>query len=136
MAMQENLSQFLRHYCAAFHRDNIENVADYFKAPLVMVFGDQHTVLDTRIKIRDTLQAMMTALLAREFDRSEVDRVSGAWFTEKTALISAEFTRYKVDGSVLERLGATYTVIADGIGLKIVAVVAHTVEGVLALPAA
>lgn len=133
--MQESLSQFLCDYCAAFRAGNIDAVANYFEAPLVMVFADQHAVLDTQAKICDLLQSMMTTLLARGFARSEVDRVSGAWLSDKTALISAEFTRYKVDGTVLERLGATYTVIASGVEFKIVSVVAHSVDAVLSLPA-
>jgi hypothetical protein len=130
--MEAELKQFMQDYCGAFKPDDCSRVLEFYNVPLAMVFADQLVVLNTKEEVAGTITAMLNALVEKNFKESKLDTIGVTALTEKTVLVSAAFTRYRRDGSVLERLGATYTVVRGAAGFKIVALVAHGVEGVRA----
>ena len=131
MTEQTNLSHFLLDYCAAFRPENIPSVAKFYQLPVTMIFDGQVTVLKTEEEIIATLQAIMDRLIAKNFQYSRVDQSHVHRLTENTALISASFSRLDTEGTVLEELGATYTLINDGNGYKIAVLVAHCTQAVI-----
>ncbi|RLA42907.1 MAG: hypothetical protein DRR06_13415 [Gammaproteobacteria bacterium] len=131
MTNQENINSFLYDYCAAFRPGNIPAVAKFYRPPVTMIFANQVSILDDEGKIIRTLQSIMDTLTNKDFSHSQVDSCNIHQLTDKTALLSATFSRLKTDGTLLEKLGATYTVIDDGDGYKIAALIAHGVETVI-----
>jgi hypothetical protein len=62
----------------------------------------------------------MASLRASEWGRSDIDRLQVFPYAESLAQIVADVTRYKRDGSVLEKLRATYMYQRDEESWKIV----------------
>ncbi len=62
----------------------------------------------------------MADLKERGWVRSSIDRLKTWALAEDLAMILADVTRHKADGSVLEQLRACYTVRRDAKGWKIV----------------
>lgn len=131
MTSQNTLKTFLLDYCAAFRPGNISAVAGFYLSPATLIFGDRISVLSNTDEIASTLQAVLDDLVGRGFCRSRVDSCHVHEFTENTALLSATFSRLKEDDSVLEQLGATYTVVNKGSGYKIATLVAHGTTSVI-----
>jgi uncharacterized NTF2-like protein DUF6841 len=131
MTKQTTLNNFLLDYCAAFRPGNIAAVAEFYHSPVTMIFGDRVSVLKNEDEIINTLQAVMDGLVNQGFCRSEVDSCHVHEFAENTALLSATFSRLKEDDTVLEKLGATYTVVNKGSGYKIASLVAHGTASVI-----
>ena len=77
------------------------------------------------------MQAVMNDLIKKDFCRSRVDSCNVHEFTANTALLSATFSRLKEDDTVLEKIGATYTVVNKGSGYKIASLVAHGTTSVI-----
>lgn len=123
--MTKQLEDFLTRYCESFRAGNIDAAADFYHEPATMIFADRMVVLHSRELIAQALERVLTGLITRGFSRSVVDELQVIPLTDRTALISAAFSRLRSDGEVLERLGATYTVIGGDRGFKIAAVVTH-----------
>ena len=62
----------------------------------------------------------MTDLKERGWVRSDIDQLKAWALAEDLAMILADVTRHKADGSILERVRACYTVRRDAKGWKIV----------------
>jgi hypothetical protein len=131
MHNKTNLEHFLRAYCEAFRQGNIPAVVEFYYFPATMIFDDRVIVITDKDKGLGLFNSLMDDLIKQNFDHSRVDSCYVHPLTDRTALISASFTRLKKDGSILQRLGATYTIVTGGNNLKIAAVVAHGVEGVI-----
>lgn len=125
------LKHFLHDYCAAFRPGNIPEIAKFYHLPVTMIFGDQVNTLTTEHKVVSMLGAVVQSLVSRGFDHSRVDDCYIHPLTNHSALISATFSRLKADGTVLEQLGATYTVINTGDGYRIAVLVAHDLGRVI-----
>jgi hypothetical protein len=67
-----------------------------------------------------TFGKIMTGLKERGWARSTVDRLKVWALAEDLAMILADVTRQKADGSILERVRACYTVRRDAMGWRIV----------------
>lgn len=131
MPNQTTLNSFLLDYCAAFRPGNIAAVAEFYHSPVIMIFGDKVTILKNTEEVITTLQAVMNDLIKKDFCRSRVDSCNVHEFTANTALLSATFSRLKEDDTVLEKIGATYTVVNKGSGYKIASLVAHGTTSVI-----
>lgn len=119
------VEEFLQRYCEAFRAGNATAAAAFYHAPAAMIFDDRLVVLDSHAKLAAVLDRILTGLIERGFSRSIIDRMEVMPLTDNTALINAAFSRLRADGTVLERLGATYTVIGGDSGLRIACVVTH-----------
>lgn len=123
--------EFLRDYCASFVPGNMEIVAAYYRLPVTMIFGENIQVLDTRDKVLKALNAVMDGLVEKGFDHTEVDEYHCHRLNDTTSILSAAFSRLKTDGSLLEKLGASYTVVNDGAGYKISYLIAHRPDRIM-----
>ena len=131
MTNQDALKTFLLDYCEAFRPGNISAVVEFYHSPATMIFGNRISVLSNGDEIASTLQAVLDDLVDRDFYRSRVDSCHVHEFSEYTALLSATFSRLKEDDSVLEQLGATYTVVNKDNGYKIATLVAHNTTSII-----
>ena len=131
MTSQQQLNSFLLDYCETFRPGNLPAVAEFYHLPVTMIFKDRVTVLNTIADVILALQSIMDGLVKRSFTHSRVDECHAHQLTETIGLLSAKFSRIKADGTVLEKLGATYTVINSGDGYKITVLVAHEPENTI-----
>lgn len=127
----QTVEDFIREYCAAFVPGNGGAASAFYHQPAVFVFGDTVSVFDTHRELAATFKQMLATLSSRDFKASKPDRIAVAALTDNTYCVSAAFTRYRHDGSVLERAGGTYTVVRTDAGFRIAAVIAHAAETTL-----
>jgi hypothetical protein len=73
---------------------------------------------------------MLDRLREQHFARSAWERLSVKTLAPTLALAAMHWTRYRADGSVLETLGATYTLVRNDGGWRIVALVGHGADTV------
>jgi hypothetical protein len=71
---------------------------------------------------RSGLSRLMLELQQRDWARSAIDLTKTWALADNLAMTLADFTRYKADGSVLEKARACYTARHDGKSWKIVAI--------------
>lgn len=128
MTVQKELNEFILNYCDTFRPGNIDEVAKFYHLPVTMIFKDRVAVLNSRAEVMLALQSIMDDLVKRDFSHSRVDECHAHQLTDIVGLLSAKFSRIKADGTVLERLGATYTVINNGDSYKITVLIAHEPE--------
>lgn len=131
MIVEAEIKAFLRAYVSAFLPTTLATAAGMYETPATMIVNDQVSQIHSKDALFSALNAVMKALVAQGFDHSEIDNVYVHPLTERAALVSANFSRCKTDGAVLERLGATYTVVKKDHGYRIVTVVAHGPEAVI-----
>ncbi|MBV1932039.1 MAG: hypothetical protein KUG71_10015 [Porticoccaceae bacterium] len=131
MVPQSDLNNFLLDYCSAFRPGNITKVAEFYHLPVTMIFANQVKVLNSIEEVVSTLQAIMDNLIQQSFHHSRVDKSYIHRLADKTALLSARFSRLNADDTVIETLGATYTVVDDGKGYRIAALIAHDTEAII-----
>ena len=71
---------------------------------------------------------MFDDLVARGFHSTKADTVVIRRIDHDVALVDAAFTRRRVDGSVLERVGALYVCRRSGEGWNVAVLVAHPAD--------
>ena len=117
----KELEAFYQSYIAAFNREDIDAFTESFAYPYAWISG-RHGLSQcaTEGDHQRSFGKIMADLKERGWARSSVDRFKTWALAEDLAMIMADATRYKADGSVLERVRACYTVRRDGKGWKIV----------------
>ena len=117
----KELEAFYQSYIAAFNREDIDAFTESFAYPYAWISG-RHGLSQcaTEGDHQRSFGKIMADLKERGWARSNVDRLKTWALAEDLAMILADATRYKADGSVLERVRACYTVRRDGKGWKIV----------------
>lgn len=125
MPPQQTVQDFMGRYCATFTPGNAAAMADFFHHPVAMIFGGNFLLLNTPQELTTTFEAMLAGLAARGFSHSTPDRLAVTQLADQTFWVTGAFTRYHRDGSVLETVGATYTLLAGDAGFRIAMVVAH-----------
>ncbi len=116
------LESFYRHYIDVFNRED-ERFYDCFAHPYGAVSGERGLATvanddDNRKNFRRT----MTALKERGWIRSDIDSIKAWALGDNLGMIVSDVTRYKTDGSVLEKLRACYMVRRDSSGWKILTI--------------
>src|SRR5581483_5904496 len=117
----KELEAFYQSHIAAFNREDIDAFTESFAYPYAWISG-RHGLSQcaTEGDHQRSFGKIMADLKERGWARSSVDRFKTWALAEDLAMILADATRYKADGSVLERVRACYTVRRDGKGWKIV----------------
>ena len=116
------LETFYRHYIEVFNRED-DGFFDCFATPYASVSGSRGlTTVANDADHRSEFRRTMIALTDRGWARSDIDRIK-AWATaENLGMILSDVTRYKTDGSILEKVRACYMVRRGGDGWKIVTI--------------
>lgn len=115
------IEQFYARYIDGFNREDIDLFMQSFDLPFVALSGEHGATVfaDEAAQQRFYTQTMI-AIQGRGWARSVVDRLKAWPLANNLATLMADVTRYKKDGSILERLRAFYTLRNDGKSWKIV----------------
>jgi ketosteroid isomerase-like protein len=119
----KELEAFYKSYAAAFGREDVAAIAESFACPYAWITG--HHGLDqyaSESDVQHMLGKFVADLKERGWVRSDIDQLKTWPMAEDLAMILADGTRYKADGSMLERVRACYTVRRDAKHWKIVTV--------------
>ena len=117
------IEQFYGRYIDGFNREDIDHFIQSFDLPFVLLSGEHGATVfaDEAAQQRFYTQTMI-GVQGRGWGRSAVDQIKVWPHAKNLATLMADVTRYKKDGSILERLRAFYTMRNDGKAWKIVTV--------------
>jgi NTF2-like protein (DUF6841) len=117
----KELESFYKLYIAAFNREDVDAFSDAFAYPYAWITGRQGlSQCATESDHQRNFGTIMAGLKGRGWVRSDIDQLKMWPLAEELAMILADVTRYKADGSLLERVRACYTVRREGKTWKIV----------------
>lgn len=118
--IRKELETFYQSYIAAFNREDIDAFSATFDFPYAWVTG-RHGLSQcaSQSDHQRSFATIMTDLKQRGWARSGIDQLKTWPLAEDVAMILADVTRYKADGSVLERVRACYTLRRDAKDWKI-----------------
>ena len=120
-AISGEIEAAYHHYIEVFNREDAAAFVGCYAHPHVMLSGEQGlSSVQTEADHHQVYQNIMASLRASEWGRSDIDRLQVFPYSESLAQIVADVTRYKRDGSVLEKLRATYMYRRDEESWKIV----------------
>jgi ketosteroid isomerase-like protein len=125
MAEYEKIAQeveaFYRSYIDGFNREDIDIFMQSFDLPFVVISGEQGaSVCSSEADQQRFYTLMMSAIQEQGWARSSVDQLRVWPLAERLAILLADVTRYRRDGSVMAKLRAFYNVRNDGKNWKIV----------------
>ncbi|MGH7916140.1 MAG: DUF6841 family protein [Candidatus Binataceae bacterium] len=120
---EPELESFYAAYIEAFNREDTELFARSFSYPYAWIDGARGlTVCAHEDDHRRTFALIMRGLKERGWASSRADRVTSWVMADKLAMVLADVTRYRNDGSILEQVRACYTVRREAGSWKIVTV--------------
>lgn len=119
----QEIEQFYKSYIDGFNREDIDLFLQSFDLPYVVLSGEHGATVcaDEAARQRFYTQTM-SGIQGRGWARSATDRTKVWPLAENLATLMADVTRYKKDGSILERLRAFYSLRNDGKSWKIVTI--------------
>jgi ketosteroid isomerase-like protein len=115
------LEAFYKEYIAAFNREDIDAFTESFAYPYAWITGGRGLgQCATESDHQRSFTKIIADLKERGWVRSDIDQLKTWPMAEDLAMILADVTRHKADGSVLERVRACYTLRRDAKNWKIV----------------
>jgi ketosteroid isomerase-like protein len=121
-------------YFEAFQTLDPEAVLPYYHTPFLALTPAGVRAVDDVADARAMFADMMKALRERGYARSGWARLGLRQLSADTAMVSCEVTRYRADGTALERFGATYAFRKTEAGWRIAMLTIHDADAVLDLP--
>jgi hypothetical protein len=119
--IRTDLEGFYKSYIAAFNREDIDAFTECFGYPYAWITGGRGLgQCATESDHQRNFAKIISDLKERGWARSAVDQLRAWPLAEDLAMILADVSRYKADGSVLERVRACYTVRRDAKNWKII----------------
>lgn len=116
------LESFYRGYIDAFNREDLDHFLGCFGIPYGWVTGERGlTVTTSEDDHQSGFSRIMLDIKQRGWARSAIDQLKTWALGDNLGMILADYTRYKADGSILERGRACYTARRDGKAWKIIA---------------
>ncbi|MBI3250156.1 MAG: hypothetical protein HYZ50_26980 [Deltaproteobacteria bacterium] len=111
-----------RHYIDVFNREDAAGFVGCYTHPHTMLSGEHGlSPVQTEADHHRGYQQIMKVLHKQEWGRSGIDQMQIWPFSESLVQLVADVTRYKKDGSVLEKLRACYMLRREESGWKILA---------------
>jgi hypothetical protein len=114
------LETFYRHYIDVFNRED-DRFYDCFANPYAVISGERGIVTVGNDN-RDSFARTMKVLKEHGWQRSGIDRITAWALGEDLGMIMSDVTRYKIDGTVMQKIRACYTLRRDGDRWKIVTI--------------
>jgi hypothetical protein len=122
-SIQSELEDFYKCYIDTFNREDIDRFGESFAFPYGWISGDRGLIECTSESDHQRGFARIIAgLKDRGWVRSGIDQLRIWPMAGDLAMLLADVSRYKSDGSPLERVRACYTVRRDSKGWKIVTI--------------
>jgi hypothetical protein len=120
-------------YIGAFSAGRTDVVAnEVYAAPSFQLGAGGADVRMTAADTQARFDATHRSLALQEYDRSETDRAEICVINDGAALLSAHFTRYRTDGSVLSKGASSYLFGRFDDGWRIVAIMANPAAKLIA----
>jgi hypothetical protein len=108
-------------YAAAFGSEDVAAIGECWSYPCALITGEQGLYqFATGGDFRGMVGKLLADLKDRGWVRSEINQLKTWPLAEDLAMMLVDGTRYKADGSVLERVRALYTVRLDNKSWRIV----------------
>jgi ketosteroid isomerase-like protein len=108
-AIIQELEAAYHHYIEVFNRQDAAGFVGCYSHPHSMLSGEHGmVVVNTEADHQRGYERMMVSLRESGWECSGIDRVQIWPFSASLAQLVADVTRYKKDGSVLEKLRASY----------------------------
>ncbi len=123
---QAEVKQALRDYVADFSTLDLDVYLRHYHKPLMMARAGGVTVLQTVDDMKSFFAATVERLKSEGYGRSEWEEIEVQVLSDKTAYANATATRYKKDGSVLERAGTSYVMYKSDEGWQVAAMMSRT----------
>ena len=121
-AIIRELETAYHHYIEIFNREDAAGFVGCYTHPHTMLSGEHGlSTVNTEADHHRGYQQIMKTLHKQEWGRSGIDRIQIWPFSESLAQLVADVTRYKKDGSILEKLRASYMFRRDSGAWKILA---------------
>ena len=119
--LTKEMESFYRRYIEAFNSEELTGLAELFSYPWGSIGGRRGMlVIKDQADFMRAMGKSKGVLRDRGWTRTAIDTIH-AWPTaDDLGLLMADFTRYREDGSVLERGRACYTMRRDAAAWKIV----------------
>lgn len=128
---EEWITEVFNGYVIAFQTLKPRLVASYCHVPCMFIGSQGTRVMTTASDVESLLSAMMAALKARGYARSDITDMKVSRMSDVSALVSVRRVRYRSDGSELERLGETYTLRNVDGAWKIVTALVHDPDSIV-----
>ena len=130
--LKEEIITVWNNYFSFFSEGRADFIADrIYAAQSYYVENDGPVFIPTRSENEDDFQTSFTGLEAQDYDRSETQYMNICVLNPTGAILSAVYTRYRTDGSILQELGGTYMFAKFEEGWRILAVISHSSEKVI-----
>ena len=107
--MFEQVKATFLSYLDDFNTLKAANVSGYFHLPAVLITKDQVAFMNSIEEVEAVFKKLFKYLKDNEFKRSTLDSMQIKMVSNNQAIIVGVATRYKIDESVLEHFGFTYT---------------------------
>jgi ketosteroid isomerase-like protein len=119
-ALVQEIEAAYHHYIDVFNREDAAGFMNCYSHPHAMLDGTRGlTVIHTEADHRGVYQHIMEGLHKNGWARTGIDRLQIWPFSDSLAQLVADVTRYKKDGSILEKLRASYMYRRDSGAWKI-----------------
>jgi len=105
------LEAFYRHYIDVFNRED-DSFYDCFANPYAVISGERG-IMTIGNDNRDSFARTMKVLKEQGWQRSDIDRITAWALGADLGMIVSDVTRYKTDGSVMEKIRACYMLRRD-----------------------
>jgi len=120
--ISKEVERFYRAYMDAFNHQEITRSTEFIDLPYALMSGDEGLIVCATEDEHQRLSARIFAdLKSRGWARSEIGRVRISLLAENHALILADISRRRADGSLLQRNRFCYTARHDGSSWKMMA---------------
>lgn len=86
------------------------DVAAYYGVPLLLTTDDVIVSLGTRHEVVAWLQTQVDAMMALNYDHTELLASDVAILNRHTVVYRAEFSRQRVDGTVINQMSVSYVI--------------------------
>ncbi len=130
--LREEIITVWNNYISVFSEGRADVIADRIYADQShYVENDGPVFVPTRAENEDEFQTLFTGLEAQDYDKSETQYMNICVLNPTGAILSAVYTRYRTDGSILLESGGTYMFAKFAEGWRILAVIGHSPEKVI-----
>jgi hypothetical protein len=120
--IRKELEAFYESYAAAFNGKNVSAISECFACPCALITGHGLNQCSTENELQHLLGRILANLKERGWTHSEMGQLTIWPMAEDMAMVVADATRCKADGSMLEPVRSCYTVCRGAKSWKIVTV--------------
>jgi ketosteroid isomerase-like protein len=120
--IRKELEAFYKSYAAAFNSKDVRAISDRFSCPCALITGHGLNQCSTESDFQHLLGRYLADLKQRGWTRSEMGQLKIWPMADDLAMVLADGTRYKADGSLLEPVRSCYMVRRDAKSWKIVTI--------------